>query len=42
MIQIVGGLTDKNKNEMGTVPSMAVSSGTNYSGSSCYDILGKT
>ena len=28
--------------EMGTVPSMAVSSGTNYSDSSCYDILGKT
>ena len=27
---------------MGTVPSMAVSSGTNYSDSSWYDILGKT
>ena len=27
---------------MGTVPSMAVSSGTNYSDPSCYDILGKT
>ena len=38
---IVGDLRIK-QNEMGTVPSMAVSSGTNYSGSSCYDILGKT
>ena len=31
---IVGGLTDKT--------SMVVSSGTNHSDSSCYDILGKT
>lgn len=41
MIQSSGDLRIK-QNEMGTVPSMAVSSGTNYSGSSCYDILGKT
>lgn len=27
---------------MAAVPSMAVSSGTNYSDSSCHDILGKT
>lgn len=39
---IVGGLTDKTKSRWGTVPSMAVSSGTNYSNSSCHDILGKT
>ena len=41
MIQSSGDLRIK-QNRDGEVPSMAVSSGTNYSDSSCYDILGKT
>lgn len=41
MIQSSGDLQIK-QIEMGTVPSMVVSSGTNHSDSSCYDILGKT